>query len=158
MVSHQLVEQWRVRLAAWQQRLDEGRPRPWLARAYVRVLSYLLSQYTAQADSEPPLETIETAQPLDADLTPARSAMKLQVAAPDLSGKAPRTATTIRSVLETVQENVPQAQQGPLIGGLRPDDPIMVTAFYSLVEISRLLRMLEAEGIGWQTLCSGRKV
>lgn len=56
MVSHQLVEQWRARLAIWQQRLNEGRQRPWLARAYVRVLSYLLAQYSPAADAERPLE------------------------------------------------------------------------------------------------------
>jgi hypothetical protein len=54
VVSHQLIDQWRVRLADWQRRLDEGRPRPWLARAYVRVLSYLLAQYGRASEDEEP--------------------------------------------------------------------------------------------------------
>jgi hypothetical protein len=147
MVSQQLVTQWRARLADWQQRLDEGRPRPWIARAYVRVLSYLLAQYASQAVTESPVGAASE-----------RSTMKSQAAVPDLSGKAPRTQTQIRSVLEAVQANVPQAEPGPLIDGLSPDDPIVVAAFYSVPEVERLVWMLADEGIEWQAERFRRKV
>jgi hypothetical protein len=158
MVSHQLVEQWRVRLAVWQQRLDEGRPRPWLARAYVRVLSYLLAQYAAAADAEAPLDQIKPTSRADADPASMPSAMTFSMAAADLSGKAPKMQREIRSVLHAVRANVPHAEEGPLVAGLRPDDPIVVAAFYSLVEIERLAQMLESEGIGWECQRVGRKV
>ncbi|HWB09833.1 MAG TPA: hypothetical protein VG826_11425 [Pirellulales bacterium] len=158
MVSHQLVEQWRVRLVAWQDRLDEGRPRPWLARAYLRVLSYLLAQYAPAADAEAPADKTKPASQADAHPAFKPSAMIFGVAAADLSGKAPRTQREIRSVLHAVHTSVPRAEEGPLVAGLRPDDPIVVTAFYSLVEVERLARMLEAEGIGWEMQRLRRKV
>jgi hypothetical protein len=138
MVSQQLVEQWRVRLAAWQQRLDEGRPRPWLARAYARVLSYLLAQYAPQANAE---ATPETEPP------PERPSMKFVLAVSELSGKAPRTQTEIRSVLEALQSNVPRAEPGPLVDGLQSDDPIVVAAFYRSALASGLKAMLDRERI-----------
>ena len=147
MVNQQIVEQWRRRLAAWQQRLDEGRPRPWLARAYVRVLSYLLAQYAPQADPEAPLETIAAASQTEAATMPERSMMKFEAATPDLTGKPPRTRGDIRSVLEAVKVKVPHVQQGPLADGLHPDDPIVVAAFYGPHLASGLQTMLAIEGI-----------
>ena len=136
MVSQQLVEQWRTRLAAWQQRLDEGRPQPWLARAYVRVLSYLLAQYAGQADDQVSQEFDE----------PARSAEVTAVAL-EPSGKPARTGQEIRSVLESVARRVPSVTQGPYVDGLRPDDPIVVAAYYSARLASDLREILHREGI-----------
>lgn len=140
MVSPQLVEQWRVRLAEWQQRLVEGRPRPWLANAYVRVLSFLLKQYTADDVAAPSPAAADT-------LTPDRQAMTLIVAADDVSGKPPRGGGDIRSVLEAVKANSPQAESGPLAAGLPADDPIVVASFYHPGLAASLEHDLLAAGI-----------
>ncbi|HET6880651.1 MAG TPA: hypothetical protein VFI31_10880 [Pirellulales bacterium] len=130
MVSQQLVDQWRVRLAAWQQRLDEGRPRPWLARAYVRVLSFLLAQYAPTSDATEPASTPVSGTDEKFQSNPDRSAMRFEAATPELAGKPPRSRDEIRSVLEAVKAKVPHVEQGPLADGLHPDDPIVVAAFY----------------------------
>jgi hypothetical protein len=137
MVSQQLVEQWRVRLAAWQQRLDEGRPRPWLARAYVRVLSYLLAQYSGQAEIEPPPEPVERAPPAERATTLAT----------DLAGKPARTSDEIRSVLESVTRKVPRVAPGPYLDGLPLDDTIVVAAYYSAQLTADLRALLARAGI-----------
>ena len=131
MVNQQLVEQWRRRLADWQRRLDEGRPRPWLARAYVRVLSFLLAQYGAPAVADPPADTADAAVEAKPAVSGDSSTMKRSVAVPELDGKPPKTGMQIRSVLEAVQANVPHAEQGSRMTGLRPDDAIVVASFYN---------------------------
>lgn len=147
MVSQQLVEQWRVRLAAWQQRLNEGRPRPWLARAYVRVLKFLLAQYGAGGDWSEPARTNLAEHVADAEAPRDRSAMRFEAVSPQLSGKPPRSAGDIRSVLEVVKTKVPQAEQGPLAGGLHSDDPIVVAAYYHPGVAAQLKEQLKAAGI-----------
>lgn len=149
MVSQHLVEQWRTRLADWQRRLDEDRPRPWLARAYVRVLSFLLAQYgTAGAGRA---ETAQADTVKDSEAADGSSRMKFSVRVAELAGKPPKSGTQIRSVLEAVQANVPHPAEGPRIAGALPGDPIVVAAFYNLREVGRLVRTLEAEGIEWRT-------
>lgn len=141
MVSPELVEQWRVRLAEWQERLALGRPRPWLANAYVRVLSFLLKQYTSGDHPAPP--------PAAADAPPSdRPAMPLIVAADDVSGKPPRGGGDIRSVLEALKANSPPAEPGPLAAGLSADDPIVVASFYHPGLAAGLEHDLLAAGIG----------
>lgn len=138
-------------LAVWQQRLDEGQPRPWLARAYVRVLRYLLAQYGTVPDSAAPqVESGGSKSANDREtVEPSTNPVHLAVAA--LSGKPPRTGDEIRSVLQAVRNHVPRAVPGPLVDGLSPDDQILVAEFYSLSEVERLVGMLEAENIGWQS-------
>jgi hypothetical protein len=148
MVSQQLVEQWRARLAFWQQRLDEGRSRPWLARAYVRVLSFLLAQYASHSDAS--LGRTESGALAEAMPKLDQPTRKLVSATPDFSGKPPRSREDIRLVLEAVKAQVPHVEQGPLADGLKPDDPIVVAAFYSPIEVERLLKMFGPEHIGWQ--------
>lgn len=122
MVSQQLVDQWRKRLADWQRQLDDGRPRPWLARAYVHILSYLLAQYGRSSEGDEPFvgyldDSREAAEP-----PRARCAMTLSPAALESSGRPPRTQMEIRPVLESVQAAAPWAEPGPYLGGLRPDN------------------------------------
>lgn len=158
MVSQQLIEQWREKLAVWQQRLDEGRPRPWMARAYVRVLRFLLAQYATAASSAPPLTMSDSASTEQRESAHSTSkAVHLAVADP-LSGKPPRTGEDIRSVLQAVRAQVPRAAPGPLVDGLSPDDPILLAEFYSLPEVERLVGMLGAESIEWRTQRFRRKV
>jgi hypothetical protein len=147
MVSQQLVEQWRVRLAAWQQRLDEDRPRPWLARAYVRVLKFLLAQYSAGDDETNRIATRLSESVADAAAPRDRSAMRFEAVSPELAGKPPRSREDIRSALESVKAKVPQVEQGPLADGLQPDDPIVVAVFYHPRLASGLRAQLKAEGI-----------
>lgn len=144
MVSPELVEQWRVRLAEWQERLALGRPRPWLANAYGRVLSFLLKQYTSGDHPAPP----PAPPPAAADAPPSyRPAMPLIVAAGDVSGKPPRGGDDIRSVLKAVKANSPQVEPGPLAAGLPADDPIVVASFYHPGLAASLEHDLLAAGI-----------
>lgn len=142
MVSQHLVEQWRIRLADWQRRLVEGRPRPWMARAYVRVLSFLLAQYGAQPESGESLEAIE---PMlnEAKADDRRSSAKPAIPDAEFSGKPPKSRTQIRSALEAVQASVPHAEQGPRIDGPRPNDPIIVASLYGAQITADLKTMLE---------------
>lgn len=148
MVSQQLVDQWRAKLAGWQQRLDEGRPRPWLARAYVRVLRFLLAQYGQHSEGESLAEVQQA---------PELPRTKLAMAATDLSGKPPRTGADIRSVLQAVQANVPQVQAGPLVDGLPPSETIAVAAFYSSFATERLIELLARSGIDGQIKPLGKQ-
>lgn len=143
MVSQQLVEQWRFRLAEWQQRLDQGRPRPWLARAYVRVLSFLLKQYMPDENATAPTTARTSEDTFERD----HSAMPLVVAAPEISGKPPRSRDAIRSVLEAVKAKAPHVERGPLTGGLQADDPIVVAAFYHPGLAVGLKQNLQTAGI-----------
>jgi hypothetical protein len=118
MVSRQLVDGWRTRLAEWQRRLDEGRPRPWVARAYVRILSYLLAQYGRQSEADAPPDAATSESPS----TNQRSVIVLREDAFDHSGKPPRTDWQIRSVLVSVQVAVPPIGPGPYIDGLPVDE------------------------------------
>ena len=138
MVSQQLAEHWRVRLAFWRQRLVEGRPRPWIARAYVRVLTFLLAQYGATSDEQ----TSE-----DAAVEHPQSAMRLTVAVPELCGKPARRDVELRSVLEAVHSKVPAAPPGPLTAGLPPDEWIVVASYYNPQLVDRLVARLQDAGI-----------
>jgi hypothetical protein len=151
MVSQQLVEQWRVRLAAAQLRLDEGRPRPWLARAYVRVFKFLLSQYGSSGSEMGAIGTRLSETLPDAETAHDRSAMRFEAVRPELAGKPPRRREAIRSVLEAVQARVPHAEQGPLSGGLRPGDPIVVASFYHPGLAAGLRELLKGHGIETQS-------
>lgn len=146
MVSQQLAQHWRIRLAEWQQRLEQGRPRPWLARAYVRVLSFLLKQYAGDSSSEPLAERTDE-DPFEVD----RSPMHFFAAGPDDQGKPPRSGESIRSVLEAVKAKVPQVEHGPLAGGLHADDPIVLASFYRRGLAAGLVQDLQKEGIDAQS-------
>lgn len=143
MVSQQLFEQWRVRLAEWQQRLDQGRPRPWLARAYVRVLSFLLKQYVPCESTPEPLAAHANDDRLDRN----RSAMRFLAATPDIAGKPPRSRDDIRSVLEAVKAKAPRVEPGPLTSGLGTADPIVMASFYHPGLAAGVRQDLQAAGI-----------
>lgn len=151
MASQRLVEEWRGRLAAWQERLEEGRPRPWLARAYVRVLKFLLAQYGAGGDETRPIATRLSESVANADTPHDRSAMRFEAVTPELACKPPRSREDIRSVLEAVRAKVPHVEQGPLADGLHPDDPLVVVAFYHPGLAAGLREQLKAEGIETQS-------
>ncbi len=144
MVGRQtLVDEWRMRLAEWRERLEHGSGRPWLARLYVRLYTYLVQRYGHSADDGAALSTA----PVDEE-----SSMPFFVAKPIEGGRPPRNADQIRAVLDAVHENNPdRAEAGPLAAGLPPDNLIAVAAFYDPVEVRRLRSTLKKEGIESET-------
>jgi hypothetical protein len=144
MVGRQtLVDEWRMRLAEWSERLEHGSRRPWLARLYVRLYTYLVQRYGHNADDGIPLPTAPVHE---------ESSMPFFVAKPIEGGRPPRNADRIRAVLDAVHENNPdRAEAGPLAAGLPPDNMIAVAAFYDPVAVSRLQSTLKKQGIESET-------
>ncbi|HUY92304.1 MAG TPA: hypothetical protein VMV10_26420 [Pirellulales bacterium] len=147
-----VVAMWRARLAFWRERLEARRP--WVARAYVRVLSFLLARYAPEqkttagdataGDSAAGGEASSLAEEPDDE----RSRMAFYEAPAVGAGKPARSVGAIRSMLETVRENQPQRERaGPLAAGLPGDEWIAVAAFYDPAEVERLRRMLGHAGI-----------
>ncbi len=143
MVGRQtLVDEWRMRLAEWRERLAGGSRRPWLAKLYIRLYTYLVQRY-GDSDADSPLPTL----PADEE-----SSMPFFVADPIEGGRPPRSAERIRPVLDAVHESNPgHDEAGPLADGLAPDSMIAVAAFYDRREVARLQRMLKKEGIESET-------
>lgn len=113
MISHrQLVHEWHARLGDYRRQLADRRSRwPWIARAYVRVLTFLLRQYGSETDSlDLSLAGSRALPPLDAGLPQSR--MPLVVATDVKDGKPAKRAATIRAVLENLHEANPIAPTG----------------------------------------------
>lgn len=141
-----VVRSWRSRLAYWRERL--GGRQPWRARAYVRVLSYLLARYAPEWKLTGGKSSLSDADSLAEDGATDRSRMTFYQAPALGEGKPPRTGDAIRSVLETVRKLQPQRNlAGPLVQGLPPEEWIAVAAFYDRAELERLRWMLESGGI-----------
>lgn len=137
-----IVAAWQASLDYWRARLQADRPlRPWLAQAYVRVLSFMLARYGSQqgGDSESG-EHLAPADRLDSD-TSRMPFYQTPIAG---WGKPARSGREIRGVLELVRQNQPVREQaGPLVCGLAPDEWIALAAFYDPAEIERLEDMLK---------------
>jgi hypothetical protein len=140
-----IMAAWQARLVYWQARLQADRPlRPWLAQAYVRVLSFMLARYGSRqegASREPESgEHDAQADRLDSDV----SRMAFYQASAAGWGKPARGGREIRGVLELVRQNQPVREQaGPLAHGLAQDEWIALAAFYDPAEIERLEEMLK---------------
>ena len=93
-----LVDEWRVRLDEWRERLEHGSRRPWLARLYIRLYTYLVQRYGRDTDEGSPVPTV----PADEE-----SSMPVFVATPIEGGRPPCSAERIRTVLHAVHENNP---------------------------------------------------
>jgi hypothetical protein len=143
-----VVASWQAKLAFWRRRLEADRPlRPWLARMYVRVLSFLLSRYASDGDRDSS-PAADGGNLLDEEPAESGSRMTFYQAPATGGGRPARSGAEIRGVLETVREHQPPRDRGgPLVEGLAPDDWIALTAFYDPAEIERLKRMLAEAGI-----------
>lgn len=141
-----VVRSWRSRLAYWRVRL--GGRQPWRARAYVRVLSYLLARYAPEWKVTGGKSSVSDGDSLAEDGATDRSRMAFYQASALNEGKPPRTGDAIRGVLETVRKQQPQRNlAGPLVQGLPGDEWIAVAAFYDRAELERLRWMLESADI-----------
>jgi len=142
MVGRQtLIDEWRMKLAEWHDRLELSSRRPWLARLYVRLYTYLVERYGQ--DEGTPVPTV----PADEE-----SSMPFFAAKPIEGGRPPRSADHIRAVLDAVHENIPaRAEAGPLAAGLPPDSLIAVAAFYDPREVRRLRSTLKKVDIESET-------
>jgi hypothetical protein len=149
-----------MRLAAWRQRLDDGGTmQPWLARIYVRVLSFMVARYAPEsADDLSDDLLIAKSAALDDRPAAAETNMEFRVADSSASGKAPRSAADIRSVLQAVQQGqAPRRPDGPLAGGLSRDDAILVADFRSRADARHLQSQLEANGVTSKTVRTGSR-
>ena len=143
-VRKRIVAAWQARLSYWQARLQTDRPlRPWVARAYVRVLSFMLARYgPPQEGATPEPENGEQNLPADR-LDSEVSRMPFYQAPAAGWGKPARGGREIRGVLELVRQNQPARKRvGPLAHGLAQDEWIALAAFYDPAEIERLEDML----------------
>ena len=140
-----IVAAWQARLAYWQARIQTDRPlRPWLARAYVRVLSFMLARYGSQQE-DASREPESSERDLAADRSDSRdSRMPFYQASAAGWGKPARSGSEIRGVLELVRQNQPARERvGPLAHGLAQDEWIALAAFYDPAETERLEEMLK---------------
>lgn len=144
-----VVASWQAKLAFWRRRLEADRPlRPWLARMYVRVLSFLLARYASDEDRDSAPAADDGGNLLGKEPAESGSRMPFYQAAATGGGRPARSGAEIRGVLETVREHQPRRERGgPLVAGLAPDDWIALTAFYDPAEIERLKHMLAEAGI-----------
>jgi len=131
-----------MRLAEWRERLAGGSRRPWPARLYIRLYTYLVRRY-GDSDADTPVATM----PADEE-----SSMPFFVAKPIEGAMPPRSAERIRAVLDAVHENNPnRSEMGSLAAGLPLDSMIAVAAFYDPREVARLRRMLKDAAIESKT-------
>lgn len=141
-----IIEVWRAKLAFWRERLESRRP--WVARAYVRVLSFLLSRYAPQRET-PADDATDVGDDLPAEEPDVdRSRMAFYQAPAVGEGKPARTGDAIRGVLDTVRQNQPPREPvGPLALGLPSEDWIALASLHDKKQVERLRRMLEEAGI-----------
>ncbi|HEV3006270.1 MAG TPA: hypothetical protein VGX78_17505 [Pirellulales bacterium] len=134
-----VVDDWRLRLAEWRDRLEHSTRRPWLAKLYVRLYSYLIHRYGGETDDEEPVS-----------VTPAddKSSMPFFVAQLVEGGKPPRTPKQIRAVLDAVHDSNPdRAAAGPLVAGLAPDDMIAIFTCVEKRHAAWFVKRLETAGV-----------
>ncbi|HEV3025717.1 MAG TPA: hypothetical protein VGX76_24760 [Pirellulales bacterium] len=144
-----VVDDWRLRLAEWRERLENDTRRPWLAKLYVRLYSYLIRRYGGETDDEEALSVAPTDD---------KSSMPFFVAKSVEGGKPPRNAKQIRAVLDAVHESNPdRPAAGPLVAGLAPDDMLAIAAFVEKWQAARLVRRLELAKIASEVRRRGRE-
>jgi hypothetical protein len=110
-----LLREWRARLDEHQRCLAKTGRWQWISRAYVRVLTYLLSQYGNETE-------------LDAELPQSR--MPLYIAKGVDAGKPAKSSAAIRAVLEDLHDaNTAAAAAGPLVEGRAAVDRVTVASY-----------------------------
>lgn len=132
---------------------------PWLARIYVRVLSFMVARYAPDnADEEFDEEHGDRSAKPAAESIAAASTMSFHAAELSGSGKAPRSPADIRSVLEAVQRGqAPRTPDGPLARGLSLDDAILITDFRHRADARQLRKRLAADSVNAEIITSGNR-
>ena len=133
--SGRFINDWQDRLNQYERQLAQASARqPWLARAYVRVLMFLLRQYGR-------------ATPLDnAADEPARPRMQFQALSEIGAGKPARTTEQIRGVLSAIQQT--PLPVGPLASHKLAN--ILVVTYRHQGIAKRAARVLRRRGIDAQ--------
>lgn len=149
-----VIEVWRARLAYWRGRLDSRRP--WVAKAYVRVLSFLLARYAPEEETSSDNAVSADANALGEE-PDGRSRMTFYQAPAVGAGKPARTGDAIRGVLDTVRGHQPQREPvGPFAGGLPSEAWIALASLRDKKQVERLRRQLAEAGLAVRVERRGR--
>lgn len=146
---------WRARLVYWRERLDSRRP--WVAKAYVRVLSFLLSRYASgeELSSDSAVSADKNAPGEEPD--GGHSRMTYYQAPTVGAGKPARSGDAIRGVLDTVRQSQPPREPaGPLAGGLPSEAWIGLASLRDKKQVERLRRLLAEAGMATRVERRGR--
>lgn len=146
---------WRAKLAFWRERLDSRRP--WVAKAYVRVLSFLLSRYASGEELSSDSAVSADANAPGEEPDGGHSRMTYYQAPTVGAGKPARSGDAIRGVLDTVRQSQPPREPaGPLAGGLPSEAWIGLASLRDKKQVERLRRLLAEAGMATRVERRGR--
>ncbi|MGE0606150.1 MAG: hypothetical protein AB7O62_03415 [Pirellulales bacterium] len=126
----QLVAEWQSRLAECRQELldsqQTGRASllDWGRRAYVRLLTFLLSQYGGPTADEQPRPAAQSDDEAAATVQPTSSSV-LDPPIASWTQTPPKSADRIRASITRIQSQAPPMGAGPLAAGLTDSDPVV---------------------------------
>jgi hypothetical protein len=145
----ELVSHWQDRLSAAEELAHSTARFRWIHLARMRLYRFLLAcygrgQWRTGAN--------------EAEQTPAEGVVS-RYEASEWSGKPPKTAGAIQSVLKSVhnaQDRVPPV--GPLVGGLDPDTYLAVTSSDARIDVEKCERFLIDRGFHPRVVGRGRRM